>query len=406
MKKLSMWHLEVRSIESLVPHPRNPRTISKEEAKHLKKSIEKFGLIDKPIITPEGKIIGGHQRLQSLREMGHKNVECWVSNSNEWTDDEIDELTIRLNRNTGNWDFDKLVNQWDADNLIEWGFEEKELQFDVPEEIESSEVEEEQLSPSKDPTSQRGDLYILGDHRLLCGDSTLGDDVKYLLDGHEPILMVTDPPYGVEYDPNWRKCAGKGAKAVGKVKNDDKIDWSVAWMHFPGSVAYVWHAGKYGNQVQKSLEDIGFETVSQIIWVKQNFAISRGDYHWQHEPCLYAVKKGHQHNWQGSRKESTVWDIKNLNAYGKNNDEDEERTAHSTQKPIECMARPIRNNTMVGDSVYDPFLGSGSTLIAAEKLKRKCFGMELDPAYCDIIVARWEKLTGKKAELCREEKYA
>ncbi len=142
--------------------------------------------------------------------------------------------------------------------------------------------------------------------------------------------------------------------------------------------------------------DSSFEIKSLIIWVKQNFAISRGNYHWKHEPCWYAVKKGHKHNWQGSRKESTVWEISNLGAFGKSNEEGDERTDHSTQKPIECMGKPIRNNTCIGEGVYDPFVGSGTTLIAADQLNRRAFCMEIDPSYCDIAVDRWVKQRLKK----------
>jgi DNA modification methylase len=205
--------------------------------------------------------------------------------------------------------------------------------------------------------------------------------------------MVTDPPYGVNYDPKWRndvKGAHKPIKAAGSVQNDDKVNWSLAWHLFPGSVAYVWHAGKFCSEVEKSLTESEYEIISQVIWIKQHFALSRGDYHWQHEPCWYAVKKGHNHNWQGARDQATTWEISNLNCFGKSQADGEERTAHSTQKPIECMARPIRNNTAIGEYVYDPFLGSGTTLIAAEQLGRILFGVELSPAYCDIIVKRWK----------------
>jgi DNA modification methylase len=205
--------------------------------------------------------------------------------------------------------------------------------------------------------------------------------------------MVTDPHYGVNYDASWRNVAGKGCKAAGKVQNDGRINWSDAWDLFPGSVAYVWHAGRFASEVDWSLHEAGFETISQIIWAKQHFALSRGDYHWQHEPCWYAVRKGQNHNWQGSRKESTLWQISNLNAFGEN--KEDERTAHSTQKPLQCMLRPISNNSAKGESVYDPFLGSGTTLLACEQLERKCFGIELDPAYCDIIVERWVKYRKK-----------
>jgi DNA modification methylase len=183
----------------------------------------------------------------------------------------------------------------------------------------------------------------------------------------------------------------------GAVLNDDQADWRLAYAIFPGNVAYVWHGGKHAGTVSKNLEDCGFEIVNQIIWNKQNFAFGRGDYHWKHEPCYYAVRKGKSHNWQGDRKQHTIWDISNLNPVGRSNDDnkDDKVEGHGTQKPIECMAKPIRNNTRKGDGVYDPFLGSGTTLIAAEQLNRICYGIELSPSYCDIIVKRWIKLMDK-----------
>jgi DNA modification methylase len=309
---------------------------------------------------------------------------------------ELEEAVIRHNKNTGEWDFDILsdLTQWDMMSLIDWGFEKgdfPEVEIVEPE----GEEDEDSLEPGddKDAITQLGDLYELNEHRLVCGDSTLPEYVEKCLGGAEPILMVTDPPYGVEYDPNFRDEAnvrhGKN-KAKGKVQNDDKVNWSLAWYLFPGSVAYVWHAGKYCGEVEKSLTDSDYEIISQIIWIKQHFALSRGDYHWQHEPCWYALKKRHKHNWQGARDQATTWEISNLNCFGKSKEDGEERTAHSTQKPIECMARPIRNNTAKGEGVYDPFLGSGTTLIASEQLFRVCYGIELSPAYCDIIVERWK----------------
>lgn len=204
--------------------------------------------------------------------------------------------------------------------------------------------------------------------------------------------MVTDPPYGVSYDPSWREEVdlGLGKRSKGLVKNDDKIQWTEAYSLFTGDVSYVWHAGKYTDIVLSNLKDCGFEPVSQIIWAKQHFALSRGDYHWQHEPCWYAVKKGKKHNWQGDRTQSTLWEIKNNNSFGNSNTE--ETFGHGTQKPIECMARPIRNNSIDGDVIYDPFLGSGSTMVAAHQLNRKCYGMELDPKYCQVIIDRMIKL--------------
>lgn len=371
------WKLEKRKIKDLVGHARNPRKLSKHDAEHLQKSLEKFGQCEPIVVNADGTIIGGHQRVRTLKKMGTKEVDVYIPDV-PLTDTEVDELNVRLNRNAGEWDFDVLANAWELPDLLDWGFTEDELSIDIDVIEAAEEGEESGLSePPKDPITNPGDLWQLGAHRLVCGDSTLPESVFKLLDGAEPTVMVTDPPYGVEYDPSWREAAGKGQRAAGKVQNDDKINWALAWSLFPGNVAYVWHAGKYCGEVQKSLDEAEFETISQIIWAKQHFALSRGDYHWQHEPCWYAVRKGQSHNWQGSRKESTLWEIGNLNAFGKSKDEDDIRTSHSTQKPLQCMERPIKNNTEHGDGVYDPFTGSGTTLIAAEKTGRVAYCMEL-----------------------------
>jgi DNA modification methylase len=388
------WNIEILRIKDLKPHQKNPRKMSKDDADNLQKSLDKFGLIDKPIVTQEGLIIGGHQRVAVLKKMGKKEVECYVPDS-EMSKKDINELNIRLNRNIGEWDWDILANQWEVNDLLEWGFTEDEFSINI-EDGASEETDNETLEPPKDPKTKLGDIYDLGDHRIVFGDSTNADCVKLCLEGHIPILMVTDPPYGVNYDASWRGAIkGKlgAVKSIGKVQNDDKVNWALAWHLFPGSVAYVWHAGKYCSEVQKSLEEAEFEIINQIIWAKQHFALSRGDYHWQHEPCWYAVKKGHKHNWQGARDQSTTWEISSLNAFGKN--QDDERTAHSTQKPLECMARPIRNNTKESESVYDPFAGSFTTMMACEQLKRNCYSIELDPAYVDIGVSRWVKYRKK-----------
>lgn len=245
-----------------------------------------------------------------------------------------------------------------------------------------------------------GDIFHLKSedftHRLGCGDSTDPRQVSDLLDGVVPILMVTDPPYGVSYDPAWREQTldRLGKDRTGKVQNDNRQDWREAYELFPGQVVYIWHAGKFARATAEQIESAGFVIVSQIIWAKHNFTISRGDYHWQHEPCWYAVRKGKKHNWQGSRKESTLWQIDSNSAYGRG--KAEERMGHGTQKPLECMARPIRNNTGEGDVVYDPFLGSGTTLVAAEKIGRACFAGEIVPGYCDQAIQRWVNYMAKE----------
>jgi DNA modification methylase len=242
-----------------------------------------------------------------------------------------------------------------------------------------------------DPVSKLGDLWLLGRHRLLCGDSTSAVDVKRVLGSVRPHLMVTDPPYGVEYDPTWRTRAGVNLNKhrLGKVANDDQADWREAWALFPGSVAYVWHAGRHASTVQESLEAVGFDVRSQIIWAKDRFALSRGHYHWQHEPCWYAVRNGSA-SWTGDRKQSTLWQIPAREGQG---------FEHGTQKPVACMQRPIENNSSPGQAVYEPFSGSGTTIIAAEITGRSCHAIELLPQYIDVAVERWQAFTGDTALL-------
>lgn len=206
--------------------------------------------------------------------------------------------------------------------------------------------------------------------------------------------MVTDPPYGVEYDADWRNNALRAdgtpitGRAVGKVLNDDRADWSEAWALFPGEVAYVWHAGGYSNVVADSLVACGYKMYALIVWAKNHMVIGRGHYHHKHEPCWYAVKKGGTGHWQGDRKQTTLWEIDKPT---------KSESGHSTQKPVECMRKPIENNSAPGDSVYEPFSGSGTTIIAAEQTGRICYAMELAPAYVDVAVRRWQQFTGKRA---------
>ncbi|GJD93371.1 DNA-methyltransferase [Methylobacterium iners] len=238
------------------------------------------------------------------------------------------------------------------------------------------------------PASRPGDLWSLGDHRLICGDATDAATVARVLAGHRPNLMVTDPPYGVNYDPAWReRMLGKAGRAQGLIRNDDRCDWRAAWSLFPGDVAYVWHSTLHTAVVEASLRTAGFLPRSQIIWDKGRLIISRGHYHWRHEPCWYAVRRGRTANWQGDRRQMTVWQVPHRRS----------ATGHPTEKPVEIMRRPILNHTRPGDFVYDPFLGSGSTLLAAEETGRACLGLELTPEHCDRIVLRWTASTGGTA---------
>ena len=235
-----------------------------------------------------------------------------------------------------------------------------------------------------------GDIWCLGPHRIACGDSTDTDLVAKLLVGAVPQLMVTDPPYGVDYDPEWRHRLGVNkSEKRGKIKNDERADWAAAWALFPGEIAYVWHGALHAGTVADSLAKTGFKIRSQIVWAKERLVMSRGDYHWQHEPCWYAVRK--RGNWTGDRKQTTLWSIPT-------GGQDVE-TKHSTQKPVECMRRPMLNNSDSGQAVYEPFLGSGTTLIAAQSTGRVCYGIEIDPLFVDVAIRRWQAFTGEKA--CR-----
>lgn len=373
------------AIKDIRTNPDNPRLIKDLKYKQLVKSIQDFPqmLEIRPIVVnDEMVVLGGNMRLKACQEAGMKEVP--IIKASQLTPEQQREFIIKDNVGFGEWDWDTIANEWDQEQVTEWGLdipdfalnkEAVEDDYEIPDEIETDIV--------------LGDLFEIGQHRLLCGDSTKKEDVEKLLDGGKPILMVTDPPYGVNYDANWRNVADRangkpyGARAILKVNNDDRCSWVESYSHFSGDVLYVWHADRRASEVQSDIESAGFQIVMQVIWAKNNIVISRGDYHWKHEPCWYAVRKGSKHNWQGSRKESSLWEIdKPMKS----------ETGHSTQKPVECMARPIRNNTYERESVYDPFIGSGTTMVAAHQLNRKCYGIEIDPKYCQVIVDRMRKL--------------
>jgi len=267
-------------------------------------------------------------------------------------------------------------------------------------------VDDGELPTPEEAVVKPGDLWALGEHRLFCGDATNSVAVNKLLGDTVPFLMVTDPPYGVNYDPMWRDklLAHCDNRSEGPVTNDDRADWTEAWRLFPGTVAYVWHGGLHTGPVHASLDSCGFQVRAAIQWVKHCAPVSRGAYHWKHEPCLYLVRKGEKAEWCGGRRQNTVWEIQGMSPIGQTTDElkrirDDDgadvNNLHGTQKPVECMARPMRNHKC--EAVYDPFLGSGTSVIAAEQTGKACYGLELEPGYCDVIIERWQNFTGQKA---------
>lgn len=379
------------SLDKIIPYHSNPRTHPVEQIALLAKLFLRHG-IDQPIVVDEdGVILKGHGRRLAAYEAGL--AEFPVVQRDDLSD--IEKRALRLEDNQvallSEWSVELLRSELSSLSL--GGYDVKLLGFDDVQlvsfmSIPSGEDPEQTPDPPAEPISKPGDVWIMGKHRLLCGDSTKSDDVALVLNKHKPNLMVTDPPYGVEYDPAWRNrlVRANGTKvsamAVGVVKNDDRADWTDSWKLFCGDVAYVWHGGMHSGTVQASLEDAGLEIRSQIIWAKQHAAIGRGDYHWRHEPCWYAVRKGRRGNWASDRKQTTVWDI---------DKPQKSETGHSTQKPIECMRRPIQNNSKPGDYIYEPFAGSGTTVIAAEMMNRYCLAIEISPVYVDVIVLRWQE---------------
>lgn len=374
-------------LSSIKPNPTNPRLIKDARFKKLCQSIEEFPQMMelRPMIIDKTRvIIGGNMRYKACQHLGMKEVpDAWVKKAQDLTEDERSRFIIADNVSFGENDWDALANGFDLPTLEGWGMEVPDFALDKKDE----KAEEDGLEIPDEVTTdiQPGDIFEIGNHRLLCGDSTLKADVDKLLNGAIPVLMVTDPPYGVNYDPDWRNRADRangqpdGARAIGLVSNDNRVDWTEAYYHFPGQVLYIWHGGRHAKEVAINIEKANFIIICQIVWAKNGMVISRGDYHWQHEPCWYAVRKGKKHNWQGDRSQTTVWNIDRPK---------KSETGHSTQKPIECMARPIRNNTKDGDAIYDPFIGSGTSMVAAYQLNRVCYGIEIEPKYCQIIIDR------------------
>ncbi len=396
-------HIQIEQwpLDRLLPYAANARTHPDEQVAQIAGSIVEFGFNVPCLVDERGVLVAGHGRLLAAQRLGLSQVP--VIRLDHLTDAQARAYRIADNQialNSG-WD-DALLSaevarlKEDGVDLELLGFPEDELDrllAGLDGEKGGNEDEDVVPEPPVTPISRPGDLWILGRHRLLCGDATRAADVARLLGDVRPHLMVTDPPYGVDYDPSWRNDAGVSATTrTGRVSNDDRADWREAWALFHGDVAYVWHAGVHARTVAESLDVSGFPIRSQIIWSKSRFVLGRGDYHWQHEPCFYAVRKGATGHWQGARDQSTVWMI------GGGGDEDA-ATVHGTQKPVECMRRPMINNSERGDAVYEPFAGSGTTLIAAESIERRCFAMEIDPRYCDVIIERWQSFTGAKAKL-------
>lgn len=386
------------AVASLIPYVRNARTHSDAQVAQIAASIREFGFTNPILVDGENGVIAGHGRLLAARKLGMSEVP--TLELRHLTPAQKRAYVLADNRLalSAGWDEDLL--RLELGELQAEGFDLELTGFDAIEiagflaDPSIGLTDPDDVPPVPDaPVARLGDAWILGRHRLVCGDSTDAGTVALALNGIRPHLMVTDPPYGVDYDPAWRNRAGLSAtERTGKVLNDDRADWREAWALFPGDVAYVWHGALHATTVAESLTASGFAIRSQIIWAKERLVMGRGHYHWQHEPCWYAVRgSGH---WTGDRKQTTLWQIPTRAP-----DHQDAATVHGTQKPVECMRRPMVNNSSPGQAVYEPFSGSGTTLIAAEMEGRACHAIELSPGYVDVAIQRWQAFTGQIATL-------
>ena len=351
-----------KPIDSLIFAEYNPRQLSDDQYKQLKDSISRFGLVD-PIIINKNKdrkdiIIGGHQRVKVAKTMGIKEVPCVEI---DLVYDKEKELNIRLNKNTGSWDYDVMANTFDIDELLDWGFNEKELQLDIFDEEKDGLIDDDAIPEDVESVCKLGDLWQLGDHRLLCGDSTKKENIELLLDGNKADMLLTDPPYGINAD---KMTLGTGKKDFHRGDWDNKKPDIVSILNYCDKII-IW-GGNYFTDILPINND-------WLCWHKKNDGLSFSEFE------LAWTNLG-----KNTRHLSHHW--------GK------EKKKHPTQKPMEVIVWCIGliKNTNI---ILDTFLGSGTTLIACEKTNRKCYGMELDEKYCDVIINRWEQFTGKKSEL-------
>ena len=424
----------IESLAQLTPDPRNARRHNPRNVGMLEKALNEVGAARSIVIDERGVVLAGNATIEAAGRAGIERVHVVDADGETLvavrrtglTQAQKTRLALYDNRTAelADWDAevmaDLVENERQALDGLFTDSELAEIVADFEEPADADAVPQIDHLAELDQRWQvaPGDIWQTGEHRLLCGDSTDRQSVARLFDQAQPFLMVTDPPYGVNYDAAWRAEAMAGGKtgdmALGRVLNDDTADWAPAWGAFHengGCVAYVWHASSHSSTVADSIFSTGFELRTLIVWAKNHLVISRGDYHHQHETCWYAVKKGASARFTEDRTQSTLW--KNIDdvlrpgelvfvakdaarkVYAIRGDRStlwqipkptKSETGHSTQKPLECMARPMRNHD--APQVYDPFLGSGTTMVAAQNLSRQCFGVEISTGYAAVILDR------------------
>lgn len=391
--------------KQLTANPINFRKHPKRQQDAINGSLDALGWIQTVIVNKRtGRIIDGHLRVDQAIAHGESSVPVqWVDLSESEEGQallSLDPIAAMAETNRqAMTDILKQINETQemlAPYLEDIGKSNNIDMSDIFGKDEDDPPDESQAESFREKWGvQSGQVWELEDHRVMCGDCTIHNNTKLVIEDDKPIMMVTDPPYGVNYDPLWRKTKGLSKNCVnsGLVLNDDNPSWYQVFNHSNADVAYVWCSSLHIPIVQKDLEDSGYHIRSHIIWNKDIQIIGRGDYHWKHEPCLYAVKKGCSSKRTKDRTQNTVWDIPSINSFNNH----EKLETHGTQKPIECMQKPINNHYF--EYIFDPFLGSGTTLIACENLHRKCRGIEISPEYVAVTIERWHRLTGKTPHL-------
>ena len=370
---------EIIKIDKVKLNPNNPRLIKDDKFKKLVKSIQDFPemLGIRPIVVNSDMIVlGGNMRLKACKEAGLKEVPIIVADA--LTEEQQREFLIKDNTSGGEWDYEMLANEWDVEQLEGWGLDMPDFATD---EVLEAQEDDFDATPPEEPKTVLGDLYEIGEHRLLCGDSTQTDTFEKLMQGEFGDMVVTDPPYNVAYE-------GKTKEAL-TIKNDSMgndefyqflYDFYTALSTAvkKGAAWYVWHADSEGANFRLAMKNAGIMVKQCLIWVKNSMVMGRQDYHWKHEPCLYGWKEGASHGWYSDRKQTTVLEFERPT----------KNIEHPTMKPVKLIAYQIENSSKKGDIVCDAFGGSGTTMVACQQMDRKGRLVEFDPKYCDVIVKR------------------
>ena len=383
-------NIEQMKVKDLKPYEKNAKKHDKTQIANVAESIKRFGFAQPLVVDKDNVLIIGHCRLLAAKQLKLREVP--VVRMDDLTEEEVKQLRLLDNKlNESDWDFDLLmdeVGELDFDGFdLDWGFKELE---------ESAVVEDEAPEPVMEnpPISKLGDVWLLGNHRIMCGDSTNEDDVAKLMNGESADLLVTDPPYNVDYEGGTGMKIQNDSMSDEKFRNFLKDAFTNAINSMKaGAAFYIWHADSEGFNFRTACKEVGLQIRQCLIWQKNSMVMGRQDYQWKHEPCLYGWKDGAGHKWNADRKQTTILEF----------DRPTKSDLHPTMKPVNLISYQVRNSSEQGDLVLDLFGGSGSTLMACEQLGRTCYTMEYDPRYADVIVKRWENFTHKKAVLLNGE---